>query len=71
MLCFRKFPLAKKIMDKMGWVSRFSVGKILSYRAENFRRGTFLCCVSENFRPRKTVWIKEGGNKSFRQKFFV
>ena len=69
MLCFRKIPLAKKIMDKRG-VSRFSVGNFLSYSAKNFHRGTLLCCVAENFRQRKTLWIKEGGIKKFRRKFF-
>ena len=42
MLCFRKFPLAKKFMDMRGGggerVSRFSVEKSLSHGAENFRR---------------------------------
>ena len=72
MLCLRKFPLAKRIMDKMGRVSRFSVGKFLSYSAEKFRKGTFLCCVSENFRYRKRLWIREGRRiKIFRRKKFV
>ena len=31
-------------------VSRFSEEKFLSQGAENFRRGTLLCCVSEKFR---------------------
>ena len=30
-------------------VSRFSVQIVLSQSAENFRRVTLLCCVSENF----------------------
>ena len=48
-LCFRKYPVAKKFMDRRG-VSRFSVEKFLSQSAELFRRGSFLCCVSENIR---------------------
>ena len=45
MLCIRKFPLAKKFMDKGGGgegrgVSRFSIGNYLSHSAEKFRRGT-------------------------------
>ena len=41
MLCFRKFPVAKKFMDKMGWgVSKFSVENFLSHSAEKFPRGT-------------------------------
>ena len=31
-------------------MSRFSVQNILSHSAENFRRGPFLCCVSEKYR---------------------
>ena len=89
MLCFRKFLVAKKFMDKKGggeyhnfpskyfcltvpknFVGEpFSVSLIsgiekfyasegyvtifsrnfLSHSAETFRRGTLLCCVSENF----------------------
>ncbi len=40
LLFFRKIPVAKKILDKSGGVSRFSVGEFLSHSAENFRRGT-------------------------------
>ena len=39
----------KKIMPKRG-KSRFSIENLLSESAEKFRRGTLLCCVSENFR---------------------
>ena len=40
-LCFRKFPVAKKFMDKRGvGVSRFSVEKFLSHSSEKTRRGT-------------------------------
>ena len=39
-LCFRKFPVAKKFMDKRGGgVSRFSIENFSSHSAENFRRG--------------------------------
>ena len=46
MLCFRKFPVAKKFMDKRGGgrVSRFSAGIISSHSTEKFRSGTF--CAS-------------------------
>ncbi len=41
-LCFRKFPVAKKFMDKRGGgVSSFSVGNVLSRSAEKFRWGIF------------------------------
>ena len=50
MLCFRKFLVAKKFMDKReGVVSSFSFESFLSHNAETFRRGTLLCCVSEKF----------------------
>ena len=39
-LCFRKFPVAKKFMDKKEGVSRFSVENFLSHSAEKFCRGT-------------------------------
>ena len=42
-LCFTKVPVAKKIMHKRG-VIRFSVDKILSRNAENFRKRT-ICVV--------------------------
>ena len=41
MLCLRKFPVAKKFMDrKLGVVSEFSVEDFLSLSAEEFRSGT-------------------------------
>ena len=46
-LCFGKIPLANKVMDKKGGVSRVSVEKFLSHSAEKFGRGTLLCCVSD------------------------
>ena len=42
MLCFRKFPVAKKFMDKGGG-TQFSVENFLSHSAENFRRGILWC----------------------------
>ena len=41
-------------------MSRFSVENYLSHSGEKFRRGTFLCCVSENFWKRKLLWIRGG-----------
>ena len=41
MLCFRKFLVPKKFMDKREVeVPRFSVEKFLSHSAEKVRRGT-------------------------------
>ena len=44
MLCSRKFPVAKKFMDKRwgGWVSRFSVEDFLSHSSEKIRTGPFV-----------------------------
>ena len=41
MLCFSKFLVAKKFMDRReGEVSRFSFESFLSHSAEKIRRGT-------------------------------
>ena len=43
MLCSRKFPVAKKFLDKRGGgVSRFSIENFLSHSPEKIRRGPFL-----------------------------
>ena len=39
----------------------FSVENFLFHNAENFSRGTLLCCVSEKFLQRKCLWIRRGG----------
>ena len=42
MMCFRKFLVAKKFMDKReGGVSRFFFENVLSHSAEKCCRGTF------------------------------
>ena len=73
MLCFRKFPVVKKLMDeRVGGISRFSVEKYLSDSAENFRgwgeffRVSFISGIDKN-------WIRGGGGsvKIFRPKFPV
>ena len=56
MLGFRKFLIAKKFVDKKS--------------AEKFRRGTLLCCVSENFRQPKSLWIRRGEYQDFPSKIF-
>ena len=63
-LCFRKFPVVKKFMDKMGGggVSRYSVEKFLSHSVEKFRRGILYCCI--NFGYRKSL-DKSGGRGVF------
>ncbi len=67
--CSRIFPVAKKFMDKGGGLSRFSVEKIFSHSAKKFLRGIFYCLT--NFRYRKMLGIREGGNTMFRRKVFV
>ena len=60
-------------MDKKGegGVSRFSVESFLFHIAEKFCRWTLLCCVSESFRQRKSLWIRgEGECQDFRSKIF-
>ena len=51
MLCFRKFPLAKKFMDKRGGggYQGFPSKIYLSHSAENFRRGTLYCFIDLGF----------------------
>ena len=52
-------------------MSRFSAGMFLYRSTEKFCRGTFLCCVAENFRQRKSSWIKGGSSKIFSRYFVV
>ena len=53
-------------------MSRFSVESFLSHSRETFRWGTLLCCVSEKFWYRKSIWIRGRGKyQDFLQKFFV
>ena len=40
MLCFRKFLIAKKFMDKKGGVLKFSVENFFCHSAEKVRKGT-------------------------------
>ena len=42
-------------------MSRFSVEFGFSQSAEKFRRVTVLCCVSEGFWSRKSLWIRGRG----------
>ena len=52
-------------------MSRFSVEIFLSHCAEKFRRGTLLCCVSENFVATNFTDKSGGSIKIFCRKFFV
>ena len=41
-----------------------------THSIEKFRRGTLLCCVSKNFRSRKSLWIRGGEYQDFPSKIF-
>ena len=50
-LCFRKFPVAKKFMDRReGEVSRSSLEDFLSHSAEKIRRGTLQVVTGFGYR---------------------
>ena len=75
LLCFTKFLVPKKFMDKRGGgggkkYQNFLSKMFLSHSAEKIRRGTLLCCVSENFRWRKSLSIRRGEYQDFPSKFF-
>ena len=70
MLCIRKFLVAKKFTDKRWGVSRFCVENVFCHRAEKIGRGILMCCVSENFWWRKSLWIKGGEYQGFASKIF-
>ena len=71
MLCFRKFPVAKKFMDKRGGgVSTSSIENFLSHSDENFGRGGGSFSVSLIVGTEK-VWIREGGVSRFSVEVFV
>ncbi len=70
MLCFRTFPVAKKFMDKRGWVQDFPLKFCLSQSAEKFRMGNLLCCVSEYFRFRKILDKRGVRYQGFPSKIF-
>ena len=71
MLCFRKFAVAKKFMDKRGGREYHCFPlKILRLKVpKNFVEEHF--CVSKNFWYRKMLVLREGGIKTFRRKLFV
>ena len=70
MLCFRKFLVAKKFMQKkgQGGVSIFSVEKFLSQSAEKFRRGTFRLSL---FSVIEKIYASEDFVTIFQRNFFV
>ena len=64
-LFFRKFPVAKKLLDKRGRVSRDFPPKIFCLTVpKNFLGEPF--CVAQNFCYRKILWITGGGGEEER-----
>ena len=64
--CCIDFGYRKSLWIRGGGVSRFSVKKFLSHSAEKIHSWNLLRCVSENFRLRKSLWIRgEGGVSRF------
>ena len=63
MLCFRKLPVAKKVMEKR-WVSRFFVGFISLTVAKKFV-GEHFCAVFEKNSDREKIYGQEGGYQGF------
>ena len=70
MLCFRKFPVAKKFMDKRGGVSRFSV-EIFCLAVPKNAVGE--PCSLSLISGIEKVWMRGGGGsvKIFRRKFHI
>ena len=62
-------PGIEKFYASEGYVTIFC-RIFLSHSAEKFRRGTLLCCVSENFQWPKSLWITGGEYKDFPSKIF-
>ena len=69
LLCFTKFLMSKKIIDKRGRVSQFSVEKSLSHSADKIRGITLLgfqrILVSKSFKQRR------GKLDGFFEKIFI
>ena len=61
MLCFRKFPVVKKFMDKRGEYQDFP-SKIFCPTVPKISVGEPFC-VSQNFWYRKILWIRGGGRE--------
>ena len=66
----QKFSSSEKFYELERGLSRLSVEKFLYHNAENFGTGTLLCCVSENFRYRKRLCIKDYAYQDFPSKGF-
>ena len=61
----------EKLYASEGYVT-FFCRNFLSHSAEKLRRVTLLCCVSENFRSPKSLWIRGGrDNQEFPSKIFL
>ena len=69
MLCFKKFPLAKRFGRTRGSIRKLR-RVFLSHTAEIIRRGTLLCCISENCRLQKSLDKRVGEYQDFLSKIF-
>ena len=66
------FGYRRKLDERLGGVSRYSVENSLSHSAENLRRGTLPCCCFSKFLVAKKFMDKTGGGEcqDFPSNFF-
>ena len=64
-----KFRVSKNFMLKRV-MSRF-LSNFLSHKANKLRRGTLLCCVSEDFVAKNFTDKRGGGYQDFPSNFFL
>ena len=61
----------RKILCRKRGKSRFSIENFLSRSTQKIRRGTLVCCVSEDFQERKSLWIRRAGRREGVSRFSV
>ena len=71
MLCFRKFPVAKKFMDKRGGGIKTFRRTFLSRSAEKCRRGTLLSFINFGYRKSLDERVGVGEVSRFSVEIFV
>ena len=69
-MCFRKLPVAKKILHKRWGVSKFSVERIFISECRTFRRVTIAVLCFRNVPVAKNTMDKRGGYQTFPSNFF-
>ena len=65
-LCFERILVSKIFKQKRGE----GIENFQAKEGEALRSGTLLCCVSENFRQPKSLWIRKGEYQDFPSKIF-